>query len=49
MHTQWTAANVAGQSVVPILVAAREGILDREAYESADGSHLEAQPQPAAA
>ncbi|MCA6094618.1 dicarboxylate/amino acid:cation symporter [Streptomyces sp. SCA3-4] len=41
-----TATNVAGQSVVPILVAAREGILDRAAYETADGSHLEPQPQP---
>ncbi|GHC66059.1 sodium:proton antiporter [Streptomyces cinnamoneus] len=44
-----TATNVAGQSVVPILVASREGILDRAAYETADGSHLEPQPQPAAA
>ncbi|MFE5870510.1 dicarboxylate/amino acid:cation symporter [Streptomyces roseifaciens] len=51
-----TATNVAGQSVVPILVAAREGILDRAAYATADGSHLEdgesrvdAQPQPVAA
>ncbi|MCQ8774495.1 dicarboxylate/amino acid:cation symporter [Streptomyces telluris] len=51
-----TATNVAGQSVVPILVASREGILDRAAYATADGSHLEdgesrvdAQPQPVAA
>ncbi|MEH6377041.1 dicarboxylate/amino acid:cation symporter [Streptomyces sp. KLMMK] len=51
-----TATNVAGQSVVPILVAAREGILDRAAYATADGSRLEdgesrvdAQPQPVAA
>ncbi|MGK5730870.1 dicarboxylate/amino acid:cation symporter [Streptomyces sp. URMC 124] len=51
-----TATNVAGQSVVPILVASREKILDREAYATADGSHLEdgesrvdAQPQPVAA
>ncbi|MFC1419989.1 dicarboxylate/amino acid:cation symporter [Streptacidiphilus cavernicola] len=29
-----TATNVAGQAVVPILVAAREGILDREAFGS---------------
>ncbi|MFF4217285.1 dicarboxylate/amino acid:cation symporter [Streptomyces nondiastaticus] len=50
-----TATNVAGQSVVPILVASREGILDREAYATADGSRLddeprvEAAPQPVAA
>ncbi|WP_058047616.1 dicarboxylate/amino acid:cation symporter [Streptomyces roseifaciens] len=51
-----TATNVAGQSVVPILVASREGILDRAAYATADGSRLEdgesrvdAQPQPVAA
>ncbi|MDT0268086.1 dicarboxylate/amino acid:cation symporter [Streptomyces sp. DSM 44915] len=30
-----TATNVAGQAVVPVVVAAREGILDRTAYESA--------------
>ncbi|MFI1951903.1 dicarboxylate/amino acid:cation symporter [Streptomyces xinghaiensis] len=30
-----TATNVAGQSAVPIVVAAREKILDREAYDSA--------------
>ncbi|MEU5125317.1 dicarboxylate/amino acid:cation symporter [Streptomyces mobaraensis] len=35
-----TATNVAGQSVVPIIVASREGILDREAYATADGSKL---------
>jgi Na+/H+-dicarboxylate symporter len=29
-----TATNVAGQSVVPILVSAREGILDRVAFAS---------------
>ncbi|XTZ19138.1 dicarboxylate/amino acid:cation symporter [Micromonospora echinospora] len=30
-----TATNVAGQALVPTVVAAREGILDREAYDSA--------------
>jgi Na+/H+-dicarboxylate symporter len=30
-----TATNVAGQALVPIVVAAREGILDRSAYDSA--------------
>ncbi|MBP2403660.1 dicarboxylate/amino acid:cation symporter [Streptomyces syringium] len=48
-----TATNVAGQSVVPILVASREKILDRAAYDSADGSKLDdapvAEPQPATA
>ncbi|MEU3873943.1 MULTISPECIES: dicarboxylate/amino acid:cation symporter [Streptomyces] len=41
-----TATNVAGQSVVPIIVAAREKILDREAYDTADGSKLDADPEP---
>lgn len=39
-----TATNVAGQSVIPILVSAREGILDRAAYDTADGSRLEDAP-----
>ena len=30
-----TATNVAGQVVVPIIVAAREGTLDRDAYANA--------------
>nr|WP_228084120.1 dicarboxylate/amino acid:cation symporter [Streptomyces sp. MA3_2.13] len=30
-----TAANVAGQAVVPVIVASQEGILDREKYDSA--------------
>ncbi|MFD9816764.1 dicarboxylate/amino acid:cation symporter [Streptomyces sp. NPDC059080] len=37
-----TATNVAGQAVIPILVAAKEKILDREAYATAHGSRLEA-------
>ncbi len=40
-----TATNVAGQSVVPIIVASREGILDREAYATADGSKLDGEPE----
>ncbi|GHF48844.1 sodium:proton antiporter [Streptomyces morookaense] len=44
-----TATNVAGQSVIPIIVAARENILDRRAFETADGAHLEAEAQPVAA
>ncbi len=46
-----TATNVAGQSVCTLLVAAQEGILDRDKYRTADGSKLEAEnePQPALA
>ncbi|MFE4670684.1 dicarboxylate/amino acid:cation symporter [Streptomyces sp. NPDC056716] len=33
-----TATNVAGQALVPVLVSAREGILDRDAYDKAGGS-----------
>ncbi|MDI3385866.1 dicarboxylate/amino acid:cation symporter [Streptomyces sp. B-S-A8] len=36
-----TATNVAGQSVVPVLVAARENILDREAYNTASSSPID--------
>ncbi|MET8830798.1 dicarboxylate/amino acid:cation symporter [Streptomyces sp. NPDC004610] len=32
-----TATNVAGQALVPVLVSAREGILDRDAYDKAGG------------
>ncbi|MFU9038680.1 MULTISPECIES: hypothetical protein [Streptomyces] len=34
--------NVAGQSVIPILVSAKEKILDREAYNSAKSISLTA-------
>ncbi|MGD3110575.1 dicarboxylate/amino acid:cation symporter [Streptomyces sp. YGL11-2] len=37
-----TATNVAGQSVCTLLVAAREGILDRDAYNGAKGVGLDA-------
>ncbi|MGP4001592.1 hypothetical protein [Streptomyces sp. 8N706] len=47
---------VAGQALIPVLVAAREKILDREAYDSATSTPLdsagpsgEPQPAPAAA
>ncbi|GAA0396332.1 dicarboxylate/amino acid:cation symporter [Streptomyces luteireticuli] len=46
-----TATNVAGQSVVPIIVASREKILDRTAYDNVSASGLdrdEVVPQPAA-
>jgi Na+/H+-dicarboxylate symporter len=36
-----TATNVAGQIVVPLIVSARENILDREAYNNASASPLE--------
>jgi len=53
-----TATNVAGQSVIPVLVSAREGILDRGKYASARAADLESfdperepepKPEPAAA
>ncbi|QCX78394.1 C4-dicarboxylate transport protein [Streptomyces sp. YIM 121038] len=48
-----TATNVAGQALVPVVVAAREDILDREAYEHASASPLDDPlddgPLPAAA
>ncbi|MCI3932308.1 dicarboxylate/amino acid:cation symporter [Streptomyces sp. AN091965] len=48
-----TATNVAGQALVPVVVAARENILDREAYEHASASPLDDSlddgPLPAAA
>ncbi|MGW2179164.1 dicarboxylate/amino acid:cation symporter [Streptomyces sp. NPDC001732] len=45
-----TATNVAGQALVPVIVSAREKILDREAYDSAssspvDGETVGAEPQ----
>ncbi|CAL9509722.1 Proton_glutamate-aspartate symporter [Streptomyces sp. enrichment culture] len=36
-----TATNVAGQALVPVVVAAREGILDKEAYAGASSSPLD--------
>nr|WP_233580705.1 dicarboxylate/amino acid:cation symporter [Streptomyces triticirhizae] len=45
-----TATNVAGQATVPVIVAAREGILDREAYDSATSFEInEADVEPASA
>nr|WP_107081815.1 dicarboxylate/amino acid:cation symporter [Streptomyces sp. SBT349] len=43
-----TATNVAGQAVVPVIVASREKILDREAYDSAtsfDFDQLDSEPR----
>ncbi|WKX71901.1 dicarboxylate/amino acid:cation symporter [Streptomyces sp. XD-27] len=37
-----TATNVAGQALVPVVVAAKEKILDREAYDSATASPIDA-------
>jgi len=36
-----TATNVAGQALVPVIVSAREKILDRDAYESASASPVD--------
>ncbi|UQA94623.1 dicarboxylate/amino acid:cation symporter [Streptomyces halobius] len=36
-----TATNVAGQSVIPVLVSAREKILDRDAYNAAKSSPID--------
>ncbi|MFJ2201532.1 dicarboxylate/amino acid:cation symporter [Streptomyces violaceusniger] len=47
-----TATNVAGQSVCTLLVAAREGILNRDAYnnvKSVDVKDADTEPQPVAA
>lgn len=35
-----TAVNVAGQALVPTIVAKREGILDRERYDAGNAEHL---------
>jgi Na+/H+-dicarboxylate symporter len=40
-----TATNVAGQALVPVIVAAREGLLDRKAYDEAHSSPLD-EPEP---
>ncbi|MEU6443925.1 dicarboxylate/amino acid:cation symporter [Streptomyces sp. NPDC047046] len=44
-----TATNVAGQSVVPIIVASREKILDRVAFDHAHASPLDEEPAAAPA
>ncbi|RSS78935.1 dicarboxylate/amino acid:cation symporter, partial [Streptomyces sp. WAC02707] len=36
-----TATNVAGQALVPVIVAAREKILDHTAYENASSSPID--------
>ncbi|GAB3590490.1 dicarboxylate/amino acid:cation symporter [Angustibacter peucedani] len=44
-----TAVNVAGQALVPVLVSARAGILDRAVFDARDQAVTEARPtQPAA-
>lgn len=51
MHSRRTATNVAGQAVIPVLVSARERILDRDKYDSArgvDADTFEAEPRAAA-
>lgn len=54
MHSRGAPTNVAGQSVVPVLLSAREKILDRDKYASArsidlDGFEQEARPTATAA
>ncbi|MER7397472.1 dicarboxylate/amino acid:cation symporter [Streptomyces sp. NPDC000151] len=44
-----TATNVAGQAVIPILVSAKEKILDREAYANATSISLDGDPDLATA
>ncbi|MER5949341.1 dicarboxylate/amino acid:cation symporter [Streptomyces sp. NPDC001904] len=44
-----TATNVAGQALVPVIVSARENILDREAYDHATSSPVEEPQQVAVA
>ncbi|MEU9602907.1 dicarboxylate/amino acid:cation symporter [Streptomyces sp. NPDC048057] len=39
-----TATNVAGQALIPVIVAARENILDHDQYNSASGSPIDEQP-----
>ncbi|MFD0417453.1 dicarboxylate/amino acid:cation symporter [Streptomyces sp. NPDC127108] len=41
-----TATNVAGQALVPVVVAARENILDKEAYDNASASPLDSLDEP---
>ncbi|HYQ75450.1 cation:dicarboxylate symporter family transporter, partial [Cellulomonas sp.] len=44
-----TAVNVAGQTLVPTIVAKREGILDRAQYDSAQAEDLFTDDEPAGA
>ncbi|MFE6200115.1 dicarboxylate/amino acid:cation symporter [Streptomyces sp. NPDC057838] len=41
-----TATNVAGQALIPVLVSARENLLDRDAYATAHGSALAVEDEP---
>ncbi|MFI9616073.1 hypothetical protein ACIHCM_31075 [Streptomyces sp. NPDC052023] len=40
---------MAGQALVPVVVSAREGLLDREAYDSAGSSPVEERERVAVA
>ena len=46
MHAWWPVSNVAGQSVVPILVAAREKTLDLEMYNNPRDLEDDDEPTP---
>ncbi|HLT62189.1 MAG TPA: dicarboxylate/amino acid:cation symporter [Microlunatus sp.] len=43
-----TATNVAGQALVPVIVAKRNGLLDQQVYDSASVDSIEREPAPAA-
>jgi Na+/H+-dicarboxylate symporter len=43
-----TATNVAGQALVPVIVSAREGLLDRTAYDSVGAGSPVDEPAPVA-
>ncbi|WP_345576146.1 dicarboxylate/amino acid:cation symporter [Streptomyces prasinosporus] len=42
-----TATNVAGQALVPVVVSAREGLLDRDAYDTVHASPVDEDPADA--
>jgi Na+/H+-dicarboxylate symporter len=44
-----TATNVAGQALVPVLVAKRNGLLDEKVYNSATVDSIEREPEPVTA
>ncbi|WP_225626944.1 dicarboxylate/amino acid:cation symporter [Streptomyces werraensis] len=41
-----TATNVAGQALVPVVVSAREGLLDRDKYNAVHASPVDETPEP---
>lgn len=57
VYTQSTVTGIASQALVPVIVSAREGLLDRKAYDEAHASPIDeperekqdAEPVPVAA